>query len=139
MKTVLNKEHELSQNQFGGRMFGGCNADSAREQRRVDRHCTVVSIDVKNALNSVSLKSIAVAFQRMQVLKGYFKSRTLMYEKDKELKSMRMIAAVSRDSYPGPTLWIGMYDGFLIQHCTTKTKKWPPRTGKYPRTSSKTQ
>lgn len=34
MKIVLNKEHGLSQNQFGGRMFGGCNADSAREHRR---------------------------------------------------------------------------------------------------------
>ena len=123
-------ESGLSEKQFGFRK-GLSTVDAIREvvqsaekaskqKRRGNRFCAIVTIDVKNAFNSVSWEAITAALHRMRVpdylcriLKSYFQSRVLVYDTELGQKSTRVTVGVPQGSILGPTLWNAMYNGVL--------------------------
>ncbi|XP_062713362.1 uncharacterized protein LOC134290278 [Aedes albopictus] len=136
-RVVLNRltkytesESGLSELQFGFRK-GRSTVDAIRtivdamqtaqkQQRRGNRYCAVVTLDVKNAFNSASWAAIADSLHRLrvpeylcQILKSYFQNRRLIYETDAGKRSVAITAGVPQGSILGPTLWNVMYDEVL--------------------------
>lgn len=142
-KVILNRvvpftegERGLSQLQFGFRKEKSTvdairtvleKAEKASKQkRRGNRHCAVITIDVKNAFNSASWEAIAVALHRMRVpdylcriLKSYFQNRVLVYDTEAGQRRMKVTAGVPQGSILGPTLWNAMYNGVLTLQLPT--------------------
>lgn len=137
-RVILNRlseytegEHGLSERQFGFRKGRSTvdamqivigNAEKALlKQRRGDRYCAIITIDVKNAFNSASWEAIAKSLHKMRVpdslckmLESYFQNRVLVYETDQGQRSVNVTAGVPQGSILGPALWNGMYDGVLL-------------------------
>jgi hypothetical protein len=136
-KIMLNRllkstesDHGLSNMQFGFRK-GKSTVDAIRtvvekaeraskQKIRGNRHCAVVTIDVKNAFNSASWEAITKSLYKMKVpdylcriLKSYFENRVLVYETAEGQRSLEITAGVPQGSILGPTLWNAMYNGVL--------------------------
>ncbi|XP_053698811.1 uncharacterized protein LOC128745760 [Sabethes cyaneus] len=129
-------EYGLTQRQFGFRK-GWSTLDAIRtvveiaqkaskQKRRGNRYCAVVTIDVKNALNSASWEATAAAFHRMRVpdylcrvLRSYFTNRVLVYRTNPGKETTVITAGVPRGSILDPSLWNSMYDGVLTLELPT--------------------
>lgn len=142
-RVILNRlvphtegEYGLSERQFGFRkgkstidairLVIGKAEKAAKQKRRGNRYCAVITIDVKNAFNSASWEAIALALYRMRVpgylcrmLKSYFENRILVYETNEGQKSVEVTAGVPQGSLIGPALWNGMYNGVLTLELPT--------------------
>ena len=72
-------------------------ATALKKTRSGDRYYAIVTIDVKNAFNSVSWEAIALSLLRMgvpdqlsMILKSYFENRVLLYDTEEGQKSVQV-------------------------------------------------
>lgn len=83
--------------------------------------CVVVTLDVKNAFNSVRWTDILEALRRhfhtpeylVRVIEDYLWDRVLLYETTDGPKSVEVTAGVAQGSAFGPDLWNAVYNGIL--------------------------
>nr|XP_041633309.1 uncharacterized protein LOC121503173 [Drosophila kikkawai] len=83
-------------------------------------YCLIVTLDVRNAFNRArwdcildALSSFGVPPYLLELLKSYFRGRTLVYDSDGGARSAKLSCGVPQGSVLAPLLWNAMYDGVL--------------------------
>ncbi|XP_041632394.1 uncharacterized protein [Drosophila kikkawai] len=83
-------------------------------------YCLIVTLDIRNAFNTVrwgcildALSSFGVPPYLLELLKSYFRGRTLVYDSDGGVRSAELPCGVQQRSVLAPLLWNAMYDGVL--------------------------
>jgi Reverse transcriptase (RNA-dependent DNA polymerase)/Endonuclease-reverse transcriptase len=123
-------ENGLSKNQFGFRKGKSTleailtvtkRALIARNKKKGgNRFCGIITLDVRNAFNSVSWSAIAGALDRLDlpeklftIIGSYFSDRVITYETEVGVKRRKVSAGVPQGGNLSTVLWNLMYDGVL--------------------------
>ena len=83
-------------------------------------YCAIITLDVKNAFNTVKWKVVLGALKNRgvdkylyNIIADYLNNRTLLYDTENGIKEYKITAGVPQGSVLGPFLWNVMYDGLL--------------------------
>ena len=124
---LIDSDGYLSNRQFGFRKARSA-VDAtklvfelARKAYDEGKYCALVTLDMKNALNSVRWNHIIEALIAaktpkfiLNIIFDYFRQRKLLYATDEGSKMYVITVGVPQGSVPGPPLWNLMYDGVLM-------------------------
>ncbi|MBJ4722033.1 hypothetical protein JGF03_28795, partial [Salmonella enterica subsp. enterica serovar Anatum] len=129
--AALRTSGDLSERQFGFR-GGRSTIDAIQEvvgaARGTERGnhfsrpiCLLVTLDVRNAFNSVRWTDVLRALERdfavpqylLQIIGDYLRNRSLLYETAEGIKRRELTSGAAQGSILGPDLWNISYDGIL--------------------------
>lgn len=92
-------------------------------------HCLIVTLDVKNAFNTLSWNSILRVIKNSELDKNtintisdYLHNRKIRYKVDETWHTWNVYGGVPQGSVLGPTLWNLVYDGLLTKKMTDGIK-----------------
>lgn len=140
LRTAIEEVGGLACNQFGFRV-GRSTVDAIREviqaseqawsgNHRTRSACILVTLDVKNAFNSVRWVDIIGTLEERfrvpaylrRIISDYLDNRELIYETTEGLKTKKITSGVAQGSVLGPDLWNIVYDGILTLETPDNTK-----------------
>ena len=93
--------------------------EAFNSKHRSGGFCAVITLDVKNAFNSVSWENIFLALRKripeylLRVASSYLEDRVVLAETDEGTIEVNISAGVAQGSVKGPTMWNIMYDDLL--------------------------
>lgn len=92
----------------------------ATQAKMLGGYCAIITLDIKNAFNTVKWEVVLEAFRNKgvdgylyNIVADYLDNRILLYETENGMKEYRITAGVPQGSVLGPFLWNVMYDGLL--------------------------
>lgn len=139
LNLYLDQNGGLSDRQYGFRK-GRSTVDAIKEVVEFARNakdgidgrkgfCALISIDIKNAFNSVRWKDIIESLIRRNVpeylinlIENYFSERIVLFHEDNVKVDYEMTGGAPQGSKIGPVLWNVMYDSFLEMELPDNTK-----------------
>lgn len=127
VRLALGAGHNsLSERQFGflpGRSTHDAVAavrGASERARRAGQGCALISLDIKNAFNTIEWFAILGALERYdtppylsRMVASYLSDRRIIYETAAGSGSRRVNRGVPQGSVLGPLLWVIAYDGIL--------------------------
>ena len=131
LQAAIRAAGDLSERQYGFRT-GRSTIDAIQEVVKAARStergnhfsrpvCLLVTLDVKNAFNSVRWVDALEALKRnfrvpqylLHIIGDYLRDRFIVYKTEDGLKRKELTAGAAQGSILGPDLWNASYDGIL--------------------------